>query len=78
MPLEFIDKLTPMSDDRMFCDYVEAILQDENVDCVFTASVPHSNALKSDPVSCHDSDSIANLLAALALKYFIVFSQLNQ
>lgn len=64
----FLD-VTPSADDSMFADFVEAVLQDENVDCVVVADVPHSHALKSDPVSCHDPDSLANRLAGLAKNY---------
>lgn len=64
----FLD-VTPSADDRMFAGFVEAVLQDENVDCVFVANVPHSHALKSDPVTCHDPDSLANLLADMAKRY---------
>lgn len=64
----FLD-ITPSSGDRVFAGFVETLLQDEGVDCVFVAAVPHANALKSDPVSCHDPDSMANLISAMAAKY---------
>ncbi len=64
----FLD-VTPSADDRMFADFIEAVLQDENVDCMFVANVPHSHALKSDPVTCHDDDSLANLLTGISKKY---------
>jgi len=64
----FLD-ITPMADDNMYADVVEALLQDENVDCVFVAIVPHSNMLKTIPENCHDQDSLANLLVAAGKKY---------
>ncbi len=64
----FLD-VTPSSDDTVFAGFVEALLQDDGVDCVFVANVPHSNALKSDPKSCHDPDSMANLISQMAVKY---------
>lgn len=64
----FLD-VTPMADDRLYADYVEAVLQDENVDCVFVAVVPHAVTLKTVPENCHDSDSLANLLVDLSKKY---------
>lgn len=64
----FLD-ITPSSDDNVFAGYVETVLQDENVDCVLVAIVPHTNALKADPASCHDSDSLAMQLAGMAAKY---------
>jgi 3-hydroxypropionyl-CoA synthetase (ADP-forming) len=64
----FLD-ITPMADDKMYADYVEAILQDENVDCVFVAIVPHAVTLKTIPENCKSTDSLANLLVALSKKY---------
>jgi 3-hydroxypropionyl-CoA synthetase (ADP-forming) len=64
----FLD-VTPMADDRMYADFVEAVLQDENVDCVFVAIVPHAVTLKTDPGTCRDEDGLANLLANLSKKY---------
>jgi len=64
----FLD-ITPSSGDRVFAGFVETLLQDEGVDCVFVAAVPHANALKSDPITCHDPDSMANLITALSAKY---------
>lgn len=64
----FLD-ITPMADDKMYADYVEAILQDESVDCVFVAIVPHAVTLKTIPENCKSTDSLANLLVALSKKY---------
>ncbi|MCX7709250.1 MAG: acetate--CoA ligase family protein [Clostridia bacterium] len=64
----FLD-ITPMADDRMYADFVEAVLQDENVDCVFVAIVPHATTLKTTPDTCRDQDSLANLLVELGKKH---------
>lgn len=64
----FLD-ITPMADDRMYADFVEAVLMDENVDCVFVAIIPHAASLKTIPENCRDQDSLANLLVALSEKY---------
>lgn len=64
----FLD-ITPMADDRMYADFVEAVLQDDNVDCVFVAVVPHAVSLKTDPETCRDGDGLANLLVELSRKY---------
>ena len=64
----FLD-ITPMADDKMYADYVEAILQDESVDCVFVAIVPHAVTLKTIPENCKAPDSLANLLVKLSKKY---------
>ncbi|NMB01045.1 MAG: hypothetical protein GX971_05920 [Firmicutes bacterium] len=61
--------VTPMANDQIFVDYVETLLQDDNVDCVVVGIVPHSNALKSTPDLCHDPDSMASLLIELNRKY---------
>ncbi len=64
----FLD-ITPMADDKMYADYVEAILQDDNVDSVFVAVVPHTITLKTIPENCHDPEGLANLLVNLHRKY---------
>ncbi|TCL72433.1 acyl-CoA synthetase (NDP forming) [Hydrogenispora ethanolica] len=64
----FLD-VTPMADDRMYAAYVEALLQDENVDCVFVAVVPHAASLKTTPDTCRHPESLANLLVDLQRRY---------
>ncbi|MCK9526645.1 MAG: hypothetical protein M0R49_12065, partial [Limnochordia bacterium] len=50
-------------------DYVEIVLQDQNVDCVLVSIVPHSNALKSGPDKARDTDGMASHLVELGRKY---------
>lgn len=64
----FLD-ITPMADDRLYADFVEAILQDDQVDCAFVGIVPHTVTLKTIPDTCHHSDGLANLLINLSRKY---------
>ncbi|MGE0085474.1 MAG: acetate--CoA ligase family protein [Desulfococcaceae bacterium] len=64
----FLD-VTPMADDRLYADFIETVLEDENTDCVFVSVVPHTNTLKTDPQTCRDPDSLAVLLSALHRKY---------
>lgn len=64
----FLD-VTPMADDEMYADFVECLLKDDNVDCVFVAIVPHSVTLKTDPESCNSEGSLANRLSLLNKKY---------
>jgi 3-hydroxypropionyl-CoA synthetase (ADP-forming) len=64
----FLD-ISPMADDRMYADFVEAVLQDENVDCVFVAIVPHPISLKTTPQTCRDQDGLASLLVDLSVRY---------
>jgi len=63
----FLD-ITPMADDRMYADFVEAVLRDAGVDCVFVAIVPHAESIKTDPDTCYDPDGLASLLLGLAAK----------
>jgi len=63
----FLD-ITPMADDRMYADFVEAVILDPGVDCVFVAVVPHAVSLKTDPDTCYDPDGLASLLLGLAAK----------
>jgi acyl-CoA synthetase (NDP forming) len=64
----FLD-VTPMADDRMYADYVEAIVRDPGVDCVFVAVVPHAVTLKTIPETCRDADGLANLLITLGSRH---------
>jgi len=61
--------ITPTADDGMYADFAEALLQDDNVDCVFVETVPHPDTLKTDPETCNDSDGLANRLIDLSRKY---------
>jgi 3-hydroxypropionyl-CoA synthetase (ADP-forming) len=64
----FLD-ITPMADDRMYVEFVEAVIRDPGVDCVFVAVVPHAVSLKTDPDTCYDPDGLASLLLDLAGKH---------
>jgi 3-hydroxypropionyl-CoA synthetase (ADP-forming) len=64
----FLD-ITPMADDRMYADYVEAVMKDPGVDCVFVAVVPHAVTLKTVPETCRNADALAPLLVSLAGRY---------
>jgi len=57
----FLD-VTPMADDAMYAQFVEAVIEDEGVDCVFVAVVPHAVSLKTVPETCRDPDGLASLL----------------
>lgn len=64
----FLD-ITPMADDRMYAEFVEAVIRDPGVDCVFVAVVPHAVSLKTDPETCRDPDGLASLLLGLAAQH---------
>lgn len=50
VPAPFLD-VTPMTDDALFEQFLIALMEDENVDCVFTAIVPHiENLMTTDDV----------------------------
>jgi acyl-CoA synthetase (NDP forming) len=61
----FLD-LTPMADDANYAEFVQAVIDDEGVDCVFVAVVPHSVFLKTVPETCRDPDSLAIRLVEIA------------
>jgi acyl-CoA synthetase (NDP forming) len=61
----FLD-VTPMADDQMYAEYVEAVIQDPEVDCVFVAIVPHAVTLKTDPETCRDADGLGRRLLDVA------------
>ena len=64
----FLD-ITPMADDAMYAEFVEAIIQDEGVDCVFVAVVPHAVSLKTVPETCRDPDGLASLLVGISRRH---------
>jgi acyl-CoA synthetase (NDP forming) len=57
----FLD-LTPMTDDVGYAAYIEAVLSDPGVDCMFVAIVPHIENLKTLKDSFLDEDAIGPLL----------------
>jgi acyl-CoA synthetase (NDP forming) len=61
--------VTPMTDDILFKDFIEAALQDDAVDCVFVGIVPHVENIKATPNTCNDENSLANLIVRLTKKY---------
>ena len=64
----FLD-ITPMADDKMYADFIEALIQDDDVDCVIVGIVPHAKAIKSLPENCRDADGLAGLLSDISKKY---------
>lgn len=49
--------ITPVADDRTFCQVVEAMLEDENVDCAVVSPLPMSPAMQTlVPSSFHKED----------------------
>ena len=61
--------VTPMTDDVMYGAFIEALLKDENVNCMMVSAVPHVDNLKASPEHCHDTDSLANIIVKLYQKY---------
>lgn len=64
----FLD-ITPMADDAMYAQFVEAVIEDEGVDCVFVAVIPHAVSLKTVPETCRDPDGLAHLLVEIARRH---------
>lgn len=63
----FLD-VTPMTGDVMFADFIDALIKDENVDCLFVALVPHIENLKTMEKDYLDPDAFVVLFAELAKK----------
>ena len=64
----FLD-LTPMTDDVGYAAYIDAVLSDPGVDCLFVAIVPHIENLKTLPESFRDEDAIGPLLIKAAKRH---------
>jgi 3-hydroxypropionyl-CoA synthetase (ADP-forming) len=63
----FLD-VTPMTNDSLYARFVEAVIEDENVDCLFVAMVPHIENLKTLESNYLDPDAFVVLLAGIARK----------
>ena len=63
----FLD-VTPMTDDVMFAHFIEALIGDENVDCLFVSVIPHIENLKTLEKDYQDPDALVVLLAEIARK----------
>lgn len=57
----FLD-LTPMTDDPLYIRFIEAVLSDPGVDCLFVGIVPHVDSLKTVDENYLDEDAIGPLL----------------
>jgi acyl-CoA synthetase (NDP forming) len=64
----FLD-ITPMADDAMYAEFAEAVIEDDAVDCVFVAIVPHAVSLKTVPETCRDPDGLAYRLVQIASRH---------
>lgn len=64
----FLD-VTPMTDDRLFADIVDAVLADPGTDCAFVAIVPHVETLKTTDDVCGEADALALLLTEAAARH---------
>ncbi len=61
--------VTPMTDDVMYGEFIEAFLDDPEVDAVIVGVVPHVENIKSTPETCTDENSLANILVRISDKY---------
>ena len=64
----FLD-LTPMTDDVGYAKFIEAVISDDNVDCMFVAVVPHIDNLKTLENDFLDADAVFPLIADVAKRY---------
>lgn len=68
VPAPFLD-VTPMTDDALFEQFLIALMEDENVDCVFTAIVPHIENLMTTDDICDKPEAIASRIINVFNKY---------
>ncbi len=61
--------VTPMTDDTMYGNFIESLLEDGNVHSLIVGIVPHVDNLKATPDTCRHEDSLANILVRLFKKY---------
>lgn len=68
VPAPFLD-VTPMTDDALFEQFLIALMEDDNVDCVFAAIIPHVENLMTTDDVCEKPESIANRIINVFNKY---------
>ncbi len=68
IPAPFLD-VTPMTDDALFEQFLIALMEDDNVDCVFTAIVPHIENLMTTDDICERPEAIAMRIINVFNKY---------
>jgi acyl-CoA synthetase (NDP forming) len=68
VPAPFLD-VTPMTNDALFEQFLIALMEDENVDCVFTAIVPHIENLMTTDDICDKPEAIAMRIINVFNKY---------
>ncbi len=68
VPAPFLD-VTPMTDDALFEQFLIALMEDENVDCVFTAIVPHIENLMTTDDVCDRPQAIAMRIVDVYNRY---------
>ena len=68
VPASFLD-VTPMMEDTVFGEFITTVLEDENVDCVFVAVIPHTGSLMTTDDTCELPDSITMQIIRAFHKY---------
>jgi 3-hydroxypropionyl-CoA synthetase (ADP-forming) len=68
VPAPFLD-VTPMTDDALFEQFLIALMEDKNVDCVFTAIIPHIENLMTTDDVCENPEAIAMRIINVFNKY---------
>lgn len=68
VPASFLD-VTPMTDDALFAEFITALMEDDNVDCVFTAVIPHVDNLLTTDDECEMPESLAMRIIDIFNKY---------
>lgn len=57
--------VTPMTDDLLYGKLIETMMDDNTVDCIVVGIIPHVDIIKATSDTCHDEDSLANIIARL-------------
>ena len=57
--------VTPMTDDVLYGKIIQAMIDDETVDHIVIGIIPHVDIIKTTKTTCHDEDSLANIIVEL-------------
>jgi len=57
--------VTPMTDDKLYGDIIQTMIDDETVNHIVVGIIPHVEIIKTTKETCHDEDSLANTIVRL-------------
>ena len=57
--------VTPMTDDKLYGDLIQTMIDDETVHHIVVGVIPHVESIKTTAPACYDEDSLPNIIVRL-------------